>query len=66
MRPSSAFTETGRKTLSFSLLDKALMEFHCYLPLGYLTGKFGPTQQKPTAETTYYDEWDSPSPRASP
>ncbi len=40
------------------------MEFHCCIPLGYPRGRFGPTQRKPTAETTYYNEWDSPPPWA--
>jgi nitroreductase len=40
------------------------MELHCCIPLGYPRGKFGPTQRKPTAETTYYNEWNSPPPWA--
>lgn len=40
------------------------MELHCCIPLGYPRGKFGPTQRKPTAETTYYNEWTSPPPWA--
>ncbi len=40
------------------------MEFHCCIPLGYPKGRFGPTQRKPTAETTYYNEWNSPPPWA--
>ena len=40
------------------------MEFHCCIPLGYPRGRFGPTQRRPTAETTYYNEWNSPPPWA--
>ena len=40
------------------------MECHCCSPVGYPKGRFGPTQRKPTAETTYYNEWNSPPPWA--
>ncbi len=38
------------------------IRFQCCIPLGYPRGRFGPTQRNPTAETTYYNEWNSPPP----
>ena len=37
-------------------------EFHLCIPLGYPRGRFGPTQRRPTAETTYLNRWGSPVP----
>jgi nitroreductase len=42
------------------------MEFHLCIPLGYPRGKFGPTQRRPTAETTFLNRWDAPVPWANP
>jgi nitroreductase len=36
--------------------------FHFCVPLGYPQGQFGPTDRKPTAETTYLDRWNGPVP----
>jgi nitroreductase len=33
------------------------MDFHLCIPLGYPRGNFGPTQRRPTAETTYFNRW---------
>ena len=38
------------------------MEVHCCIPLGYPRGRFGLTERRPVAETTYYDEWNNPPP----
>jgi len=38
--------------------------FHFCVPLGYPQGHFGPTDRKPTAETTYLDRWNGPVPWA--
>ena len=38
------------------------MEFHLCIPLGYPEGNFGPTQRRPTAETTSLNKWDAPVP----
>ena len=35
----------------------ATAEFHLCIPLGYPRGRFGPTQRRPTAETTYLNNW---------
>jgi nitroreductase len=32
-------------------------ELHLCIPMGYPRGRFGPTQRKPTAETTYFERW---------
>ncbi len=40
------------------------IQFQCCIPLGYPRGRFGSTQRKPTAETTYYNKWNSPPPWA--
>jgi nitroreductase len=37
-------------------------EFHHCIPLGYPRGAFGPTQRRPTAETTFWNRWDAPPP----
>lgn len=37
-------------------------EFHACIPLGYPRGSFGPTQRRPTAETTYWGRWNAPPP----
>ena len=37
-------------------------EVHCCIPLGYPEGRFGTTTRRPTAETTYYEEWGNPPP----
>jgi nitroreductase len=39
-------------------------EFHLCIPLGYPRGNFGPTQRRPTAETTFLNRWDAPVPWA--
>jgi len=39
-------------------------EFHMCIPLGYPRGRFGPTQRRPTAETTYLNRWGAPVPWA--
>jgi nitroreductase len=36
--------------------------FHLCIPMGYPRGNFGPTQRKPTSETTYLDRWGAPVP----
>jgi nitroreductase len=41
------------------------MEFHLCIPLGYPRGNFGPTQRRPTAETTYLNRWGSAVPWAT-
>jgi nitroreductase len=38
--------------------------FHFAIPLGYPRGSFGPTNRKPTAETTHWNEWDGAVPWA--
>jgi nitroreductase len=38
--------------------------FHFAIPLGYPRGRFGPTSRKPTAETTYWNEWGEAVPWA--
>ncbi len=40
----------------------ATAEFHLCIPLGYPRGRFGPTQRRPTAETTYLNRWGGPVP----
>lgn len=42
----------------------ATAEFHLCIPLGYPRGRFGPTQRRPTAETTYLNRWGAPVPWA--
>ncbi|MGI9147185.1 MAG: nitroreductase family protein [Chloroflexota bacterium] len=42
----------------------AQMEFHLCVPLGYPRGQFGPTQRRPTPETTYLNRWGAPVPWA--
>jgi nitroreductase len=37
-------------------------EFHLCIPLGYPRGRFGPTQRRPTYETTYLNRWEAPVP----
>ena len=41
-------------------------EFHFCIPLGYPRGHFGPTQRRPTAETTFLNRWGGAVPWASP
>jgi nitroreductase len=36
--------------------------FHLCVPLGYPQGHFGPTDRKPTSETTFLDRWDGQVP----
>jgi nitroreductase len=43
----------------------AEMEFHLCIPLGYPRGQFGPTQRRPTAETTYLNRWGAAVPWAT-
>jgi nitroreductase len=60
-------------TLHVQVLDRvygllgvpAEMAFHLCIPLGYPRGNFGPTQRRPTAETTYLNRWGSPVPWAT-
>jgi nitroreductase len=40
------------------------VSFHFCIPLGYPRGNFGPTNRRPTSETTYLDHWDAPVPWA--
>jgi nitroreductase len=57
-------------TLHRTVMDRfrALFEipddvsFHFCIPLGYPQGNFGPTDRKPTAETTFLDQWGGPVP----
>ena len=50
----------------YKLLDiPAEMEFHLCIPLGYPQGQFGPTQRRPTAETTYLNRWGAAVPWAT-
>ncbi len=42
----------------------ASAEFHLCIPLGYPRGRFGPTQRRPTAETTYLNHWGGTVPWA--
>ena len=37
-------------------------EFQLCIPLGYPRGRFGPTQRRPTYETTYLNRWEAPVP----
>jgi nitroreductase len=37
-------------------------ELHLCVPLGYPRGHFGPTQRRPTAETTFLNRWGGPVP----
>ena len=37
-------------------------EFHCFIPLGYPRGKFGPTRRLATAEATSWNSWGTPPP----
>src|SRR5205823_14386149 len=37
-------------------------EFHLCIPLGYPRGRFGPTQRRPTHETTFWNRWEAPVP----
>ncbi len=39
-------------------------DFHLCIPLGYPRGNFGPTNRRPTAETTFFNGWDQPAPWA--
>jgi nitroreductase len=41
-------------------------EFHLCIPLGYPRGRFGPTQRRPTAETTFFDHWGGTVPWQPP
>ncbi len=36
--------------------------FHFCVPLGYPRGNFGPTDRKPTSETTFLNRWGAPVP----
>jgi nitroreductase len=40
-------------------------EFHCCVPLGYPRGDFGPTQRRPTADTTFWNRWGQRPPWGS-
>ncbi len=42
----------------------ATAEFHLCIPLGYPRGRFGPTQRRPTADTTHLNRWGAPVPWA--
>lgn len=39
--------------------------FHCCVPLGHPRGNFGLTTRRPSAETTYWDQWSSAPPWAA-
>jgi hypothetical protein len=41
------------------------VEFHLCIPLGYPRGRFGPTQRRPTAETTFLNRWGGRVPWAT-
>jgi nitroreductase len=43
----------------------AELDFHLCIPLGYPRGKFGTTQRRPTAETTYWNRWGAAVPWAA-
>lgn len=50
----------------YALLNiPAEAEFHLCIPLGYPRGHFGPTQRRPTTETTYLNRWGAPVPWGS-
>jgi nitroreductase len=40
------------------------MSFHFCIPLGYPAVKYGPSKRRPTAETTYLDQWGAKVPWA--
>ncbi len=40
------------------------VEILCCIPLGYPRGNFGPTTRKPTTETVFFNQWDTPPPWA--
>lgn len=40
-------------------------ELYLCIPLGYPRGHFGPTQRRPTAETTFFNHWGDPTPWAT-
>ncbi|MBI3971953.1 MAG: nitroreductase family protein [Chloroflexi bacterium] len=44
----------------------AEVELHLCIPLGYPRGRFGPTQRRPTAETTFLNHWGGTVPWAPP
>jgi len=44
----------------------AEVEFHFCIPLGYPRGRFGPTQRRPTAETTFLNRWGEAVPWGTP
>lgn len=37
-------------------------DFHCCIPLGYPRGNFGLTRRYPSAETTFWNNWDARPP----
>jgi nitroreductase len=50
----------------YPLLDvPADAEFHLGGPLGYPRGRFGPTQRRPIAETTFSNHWGHPASSAA-
>ena len=55
-------TVMARVRTLFAIPDD--VAFHFCIPLGYPRGAFGPTNRKPTAETTFLDRWDAPVPWA--
>jgi nitroreductase len=40
------------------------IDLHLCIPLGYPRGRFGPTRRRPTAETTFFNQWGTPPPWA--
>jgi hypothetical protein len=40
------------------------VSFHFCIPLGYPRGSFGPTNRRPTSETTFLNRWQSAVPWA--
>ena len=43
----------------------AEVELHLCIPLGYPRGRFGPTQRRPIAETTFANRWGDLAPWAT-
>ena len=43
----------------------AEVELHLCIPLGYPRGRFGPTQRRPIAETTFLNHWGEAAPWAA-
>ena len=50
----------ARFRATFAIPDD--VAFHLCVPLGYPEGNFGPTDRRPTTETTFLNRWDAPVP----